>query len=153
MSEPVLREETMPNRLTPAPTRVLIQRVEEEIKRLPQVQILPVHIFAEGLYARQIRIPKGVMLTGRVHKKEHLNFLSLGDITVWTEDGVLRLQAPYVLVSRPGTKRIGYAWSEAVWTTVHAWHGSHDIEEVEAALLEPEQLLEVDPKTLLEVNS
>lgn len=87
---------------------------------MPQVEIPPRHYFAQGLYAREITIPAGTVLTGKVHAAEHLNIISQGDITVWTEDGMKRLQAPFCLVSRPGTKRVGFAHTDTVWTTIHA---------------------------------
>jgi hypothetical protein len=85
-----------------------------------QIQIEPVHYFARGLYAREITIPKGTLLTGKIHLFEHINIISKGDISVLTESGVKRIKAPAAIVSRPGIKRIGYAHEETVWTTIHA---------------------------------
>jgi hypothetical protein len=90
------------------PTIEKIFRLEREMVKFEQLEILTTHYFSEGLYAREIFIPKGVLLTGKIHKTEHLNILSKGDITVWTEDGMKRLKSPYTLVSKPGTKRVGF---------------------------------------------
>lgn len=119
------------------PTLAQIQRCEQAIKALPPVVIEPTHHFAEGLYGREILIPAGTILTGKVHRGEHLNFLMKGEITVWTEEGMKRLQAPAVIVSKPGTKRIGYTHSDTIWITVHATH-ERDLERLEAELIEPE---------------
>lgn len=118
------------------PTLDKILRLEREMMKQEQVQIGPVHYFADGLYAREITIPKDTLLTGHIHRFEHLNIISKGDITVWTEDGMKRLQAPCTLISRPGTKRIGYAHEETVWTTIHACT-ERDIEKIEAELVIP----------------
>ena len=129
---PVERET---DQLPHKPTRASIMRLEREMLKREQVEIVPVHYFAEGLYAREITIPQGVLLTGKVHKSEHLNILSKGTITVWTEDGMKTLTAPATLVSRPGTKRVGWAHTEVVWTTVHATD-KQDLLEIEAELID-----------------
>jgi len=123
------------------PTREQIQRLEDEMRRLGvRVDIRTTHYFAEGLYAREIFIPKGCLLTGRIHRAEHLNIVSQGVITVWTEEGMKRVAAPFTMVSRPGTKRVGLAHEDTVWTTVHATRET-DIETLELQLVEPESLL------------
>lgn len=107
----------------------------EMIKAEPiQVQLEPVHHFADGLYARELLIPAGVLLTGKIHKHEHLNIISKGDITVWTEEGMKRIQAPFTVVSQPGMKRLGFAHSDTVWTTIHAVEG-RDMAELERLLV------------------
>ena len=85
-----------------------------------QIKIEPVHYFAPGLYAREITIPKGCLLTGKIHLFGHINIISKGDISVLTEDGPKRIVAPATLISAPGIKRVGYAHEETVWTTIHA---------------------------------
>ena len=82
---------------------------------------LPIrHSFAPGIYAREMFIPEGTLLIGKIHKHRHHNFLMQGSIIVLTEDeGVKLLQAPLMIVSEPGTQRIGYAVTDTVWTTVH----------------------------------
>jgi len=82
---------------------------------------LPIkHSFAPGIYAREMTIPEGSLLIGKIHKHRHHNFLMKGSIIVLTESkGVELLQAPLMVVSEPGTQRIGYAVTDTVWTTVH----------------------------------
>jgi quercetin dioxygenase-like cupin family protein len=126
------------------PTLEQIKRCEQAIaERLEPVEIEPVHYFADGLYGREITIPAGTVLTGKIHRGEHLNFLMKGDITVWTEDGMKRLQAPAVIVSKPGTKRVGFAHTDTVWVTVHASEET-DLAALEATLIEPEAAITTD---------
>ena len=82
---------------------------------------LPIkHSFAPGIYAREMTIPEGTLLLGKIHKHRHHNFLMKGSIIVLTEsNGEELLQAPLMIVSEPGTQRIGYAVTDTVWTTVH----------------------------------
>lgn len=94
--------------------------IEEEMKRHEQIEIPVRHIFSPGVYAREITIPAGTLLTGRIHKYEQLNILSGGEISVLTQDGMQRVKAPFTVVSPPGTKRIAYAHTECTWTTILA---------------------------------
>lgn len=126
--------------LQKVPTRAQIVRLENEMRKCEQLHIEPVHHFANGVYAREITIPAGTLLTGKVHKTEHLNIVSKGQITVWTEDGMKTVEAPYTIVSRPGTKRVGLAHTDTVWTTIHGTH-EKDLDRLEADLIESEDLL------------
>lgn len=101
--------------------REKVLSLEDKMReRADQIHIEPVHYFADGLYAREITIPKGTLLTGKIHLFEHINIISKGDISVLTEEGVKRIKAPATLVSRPGIKRVGFAHEDTVWTTIHA---------------------------------
>lgn len=123
--------------ITGVSVRDKILHLEEEMRKLPPLEIPPVHYFAEGLYAREITIPKGTVLTGKIHKTEHLNIVSKGEISVVTEDGNRRISAPCTFVAKPGTKRVGYAHEDTVWTTIHATK-ERDIEKLELELIAPD---------------
>ena len=97
-----------------------IALLEAEMLHHPQVDLSTTHTFGGGMYARTIHIPKGTLLTGEIHNFEHLNIISKGDISVLTENGAQRIQAPYIMASPPGTKRVGFAHEDTVWTTIHA---------------------------------
>ena len=78
------------------------------------------HTFTDGIYCRQITIPAGFLLTGRIHKHEHPNFLLKGRVSYLTEHtGVQIIEGPLFMVSKPGTKRLLYTHTEVVWTTIH----------------------------------
>src|SRR6185312_1526719 len=78
------------------------------------------HIFAPGTYAREVTLPKGAVVIGKIHRFAHINIISAGKVRVVTEDGALEFSAPYSFVSDVGTKKLVYAIEETVWTTVHA---------------------------------
>ena len=123
--------------LPKVPTRAQIVKLENELRKLQTFDIEPVHHFAKGIYARELTIPAGTIITGKVHRTEHLNIVSKGCITVWTEEGMKTVSAPFTMVSNPGTKRVGYAHEDTVWTTVHGTE-KRDLEELERELIEPE---------------
>ena len=117
------------------PTREQIIKLEQALKTLPQLEIQTNHYNVAGLYAREIHIPAGTLLTGKVHKAEHLNIVSKGEIIVWTENGMKRIKAPFVLPSYPGAKRVGLALVDTTWVTIHATDKT-DPAEIEAELIE-----------------
>lgn len=102
-----------------------VLRLERELGKMPQAELPLRHFFIKspipvtGGYARELTILKGVALVGRVHKHPCINIISKGDISVTTDQGVKRIQAPHTFVSPAGTKRAGYAHEETIWTTVH----------------------------------
>ncbi|AVR10305.1 SET domain-containing protein-lysine N-methyltransferase [Burkholderia thailandensis] len=101
-------------------TRDQVLALERQIQRMPPVDCPVRHYFAPGMAAREMTVPAGVVLTGAVHRHEHLCTISKGRIAVSTDDGMKVLSAPYTFVSRAGSKRVGYAIEETVWTTYHA---------------------------------
>lgn len=103
----------------PIQVRGGILELEKAMLKLPQIEMETVHHFAPGVYARELQIPAGTLLTGKIHKTEHINVVSAGDISVLTENGVKRIKAPFTFVSKPGTKRLGLAHTDTVWTTFH----------------------------------
>ena len=96
---------------------------------------LPVrHIFERGVYARELFIPKGVMLTGQIHKYPQINIMSRGDLAVLVGNRVTRLNGrngPIIIASPAGTKRIAYAHQDTVWTTILPTHLT-DVDAIEA---------------------
>lgn len=94
--------------------------IEAEMLKHEQIEIPVRHYFSPGVYAREITIPAGTLLTGRIHKYEQLNILSSGEISVLTHEGMKRVSAPFTVVSPPGTKRIALAHTECTWTTILA---------------------------------
>lgn len=81
------------------------------------VEIEPVIYSADGVYAREIFIPKGTALVGEIHMKAQINVVSKGKIRVATEEGVRTIEAPCTFVSPAGTKRAGFVLEDTVWTT------------------------------------
>lgn len=118
------------------PPLAKIMRLESEMAKLPQADFPVTHHFSDGIYAREIFIPKGSLLTGKMHATDHLNIISRGDISVLTENGIQRIKAPATIMARAGMKRIGYAHEDTVWTTIHGTHET-DLDRLEAALIIP----------------
>ena len=93
------------------------------------------HHFAPGAYGREMTLPAGLVVVGKIHKHAHINVISTGRVQVFTEqDGVLELAAPCTFVSSPGTKRVVHVLEETVWTTVHATDKT-DLAEIEREVI------------------
>lgn len=101
------------------------------------------HYFAEGVYVRSLHIPKGVCVVGKIHKTEHMCFLMKGSLLVATEDGEKIVTAPHIVVSPPGTKRLGLALEDTLWVNIHPTY-EKDLAKIEEQFIEPETELALD---------
>ena len=130
-----------------------ILSLEQSIAKAEQIEMTVNDYFSEGLYTRELLIPKGTVLTGRVHKTKHINLILKGDISIATEDGVKRIKAPYIFVAKPGTKKAGYAHEDTIWVNAHATD-SENIDEIKEEFTTEthEQFLEYVKNKLLEVD-
>jgi hypothetical protein len=116
-------------------SREMIRAFEDELLKLPQLEMDLFHEFPDKLYARTIFIPKGVAMTTKVHRFECYNVISQGDVSVRSLEGVYRYVAPFMMVTKPNTKRALYAHEDTVWTTVHPNEDNcRDIVELERRL-------------------
>ena len=90
-------------------------------------------------YAREMFIPKGTLIIGKIHRHQHLNFISKGKVKVMTEFGEKYLEAPCTFVSEVGLKRAVYAEEDTLWTTVHLTEHGHedDLEKIETEVIAP----------------
>lgn len=102
-----------------SPMRDRVFRLEAEVRKLPQVDCPVRNIFAPGIYAREMTIPKGVTATGAVHKTEHLSIITSGHCLLTTDDGVKELRAGALSVTKPGMKRAIFAIEDTVMITIH----------------------------------
>src|SRR6266403_3983736 len=100
-------------------TRDKVFAAEAYMREMPQLKLKVVHHFSKDVYARELHIPAGTMLTGEIHKFQNLNILSKGLMQVLTEDGIQAVEAPFTVVSPAGTKRIAYTLTDCFWTTIH----------------------------------
>lgn len=96
-----------------------IEQMEGMMLECPQVDIPVKSLFTNGMYAREITIPKGTLLTGRVHLFDYVDIMLSGDITVATPEGAKRFTGPNVFQGVSGRKRAGYAHEDTRWVTVH----------------------------------
>lgn len=96
------------------------------------------HHFTPGLYAREIFMPKGLLITTETHKTEHPFVVSKGRVLVYQENtGEWQaIEAPHFGVTKPGTRRLLLVVFDCVWTTFHAT-AETDVAKIETEILAP----------------
>ncbi len=132
-----------------APPQTLKERVDalqSEISKYPQYEPPTEHIFHGGMYCRQVWRPAGCLIVGKVHKKEHFYMIVSGTVKITTDDGVQTITGPFLLCSKPGTKRAVYAETDALCMTIHRVE-SDTVEEVES------ELVEDDPNSMFTIGN
>lgn len=101
------------------------------------------HVFAPGCYAREITMPAGTVVIGKIHRHAHVNVVSAGKVRVLTEYGCEEFCAPYTFVSQPGIQRMVLILEDTVWTTVHITDKT-DLAEIEREVIaESHDLIEL----------
>lgn len=133
-------------------TRERIMELERLSAGEPQVKCPLRHIFANGLYARELFIPAGTCAVGKIHRHEQITMV-LGDITLVTPgEPPRRISSCEPFTSPAGIKRAVYAHVDTFITTFHPNPDDlRDVDALEAALIAPSfAALESDVVELLE---
>src|SRR4030042_1780388 len=122
LMEQVIEKVTLlPNSLK---IRNLTAEVEERLKELPgaligdspeYLAVCPLkHSFADGMYIREIFLPKGMLFVTKIHKFTHPYFMLKGDCSVLTEEGPVRIKGPFSGITNAGTKRIIFTHADTI---------------------------------------
>lgn len=129
--------------ITPENTEAKIYSAEKYLATLPQAEIEPEHVFADGLYSRKLFIPKDHWITGKVHKQSDLNIVVFGAMKILTKNGFKEVQGGDQFAGSAGIKQMGYAYEDTLWITVHHTHLT-DLDEIDKELFEDND----EPKVL-----
>ena len=120
-----------------------IHNFEDLLIPHPKIELIPTHYFCEGLYVRELFIPKDTLLTGKKHRHEHIAIISKGILRTVTKEGLEEIHALRTMVVSAGTKRALYAITDVIWTTIHDNPtNERDMDKLEELFIEPEQPLE-----------
>ena len=114
-------------------SRERVKRLEDEVRKLPQVELPTDHYFADGMYARVVTQDANVLVVGKTHKREHFLIIAKGSLMI----GQTKVCAGMVFVSKPGAKRALYALENCVYMTVHRTK-KRNLDKIEAQLIEPQ---------------
>lgn len=129
-------------------SREQIDRLQAEMVKMPQAELVTEHFFSPGMYCRRVFRPAGTLIVGKVHKEPHFFLCAKGEIIAWTENGMKKLQAGDVVESKPGTKRVTLATQDSIGITIHKTDKT-DLDEIEAELIEPDDLALFDSSNKL----
>lgn len=127
------------NEIAQAPSwRDKVKFLMKEFAACPQAECPLKHYFAPGVYIREIFMPAGSIVIGKIHKTEHFNIIQQGKLKILHDDYTNTvLTAPHTFVSKPGIQKVLYILEDTVWSTVHLTE-ERDLERLEAALIEPD---------------
>ena len=115
-----------------------VQALQNAISQLPQYEPETKHTFHAGMYCREVWRPAGVLVVGKIHKKEHFYLIVSGTVAITTDEGVKSVTGPHLLCSTPGTKRAVYAETDALCMTFHVVDAK-TIEDAEQELVEEDE--------------
>jgi len=138
----------MPN----VPTREQIDKLQSEMVQMPQAELETEHYFSGGMYCRKLTRPAGTLIVGKVHKKDHFFLCAKGEIIAWSEGGMKHLYPGDVICSKPGTKRVTLAITDAIGITFHKTNKTN-LDKIEKELIEPDELALFDSNNQLKVQA
>jgi hypothetical protein len=97
-----------------------IVRLQDELLKMEQADIVTEHTFAPGIYERKIIVPPWCVLTGAPHKTNYKVRLEKGTIAVNVGAEVKILTAPLEFDASAGEQRVGRVFDEeVVWVDVY----------------------------------
>lgn len=111
----------------------LVERMGSQM----QVECPLKHYFAPGVYLREIFMPAGSVVIGKIHKTEHFNIIQKGRLSLIGEGESHVLEGPCTFVSKAGVQKVLYIHEDTVWSTVHLTT-ERDLERLESDLIEPD---------------
>lgn len=129
-----------------------IMRLQKAMLEMPQTELETVHYFADGMYCRAVIRPKGTLIVGKVHKKEHFYIVAKGSVEVASDTETTIHHAGEVLVSTPGTKRAVLALEDSICMTVHRTDKT-DLDEIEKEIVEEDSTALFDSRNKLKALS
>lgn len=132
------------------PTREEIDRLQKELSVMPQAELETEHYFSGGMYCRKLTRPAGTLIVGKVHKKDHFFLCAKGEIIAWSEGGMRHLYPGDIICSKPGTKRVTLAVTDAIGITFHKTNKTN-LDKIEKELIEPDELALFDSANKLKV--
>jgi len=117
-----------------------IARFSEQLQEISGVAIhhtkemeeqFPVnHNLKNGMYTREVLMPKGTLVVSFIHKQDHPSFFMKGSMSILLDDGhVKHIKAPMTVFTETGTQRVAYMHEDCVWACVY----KTDAETVEEA--------------------
>jgi quercetin dioxygenase-like cupin family protein len=99
-----------------------------------EVDLGEVHSFSDGLYAKQVTIPKGYVAGQHAHTYSHLSILAKGKVIVRTDNTKKVYEAPACMEIIAGVHHAVEALEDCVWYCVHATNET-DVDNIDKVLV------------------
>lgn len=111
--------------------------IQDQVAQLPQVEIPIFHHFAPNIYMRQMEVVAGTLMVTKMHKTEHFLIVLKGSATILDSNGLMHVQAPQIIKTQIGTKRVIYFHEDSTWLTTHPTNET-DLNLIEDQLIVPD---------------
>ena len=117
-----------------------LEDLEKELLKFDQVEAPVTHNFADGVYVRELFIPKDSLIIGKRHRFETCNIVLKGEISIYMGPDlpVKRLKAPCIFNSQPGVKKMGYTHEDTIFLNVHPTE-ERDLDKIEEQFIISEE--------------
>ena len=125
----------------------LIPILESGIAEYEQVDLKVTNTFSEGVYVRELEIPKGTLIEGKRHRKSCINMLIKGKMLISDGKDEYEVTAPFIANADALTKKFGFALEDSIWINIHNT-SSTDLDEIEKEMIitESEYLAMIEHK-------
>jgi hypothetical protein len=78
------------------------------------------HHIKDGLYTRELFMPKGSLVVSFIHLTNHPSFFLKGEMSLLIDTGeIKRIKAPMVVQTEAGTQRVAYMHEDCIWSCVY----------------------------------
>lgn len=123
--------------------------MQDLIGQAPAVPMPVQDHFAPHIYVREIFMPAGTFVVGKMHKTEHFNIITQGIVRlIHDDDSITEVSAGDVFTSKLGVKKVLYIVEDTRWLTVHPTD-SVDPKILEYELIIPEESIRDSDGNLL----
>ncbi len=107
-----------------------------------------VHHIKDGLYTREVFMPKGSLVVSFIHLTNHPSFFLSGEMSILMDNGdITRIKAPMKIMTEIGTQRVAYMHEDCRWVCVYRTD-KETVEEAEKEIY-TENYLELPPHIIL----
>lgn len=96
-----------------------VVNVQEKVAQLPQLDIPVFNYFAPNIYMRQMDAKAGTLMVTKMHKTEHFLIILKGSASVLDNGELVHFEAPQIIKTKVGTKRVIYFHDDSSWLTAH----------------------------------
>lgn len=115
-----------------------LQKLIEIVGKQPQVECTLVNSFGDGLYMRELHMPKDSLIVGKRHRNKTMNILVKGTLILNDGKDIYEVSAPYMFESEARTRRILYTLTDCIWLNCHPTNTT-DLDELEKEIVLPEE--------------
>lgn len=114
-----------------------IEQIEAAMLGYEQMDCPVVHKFGEGIYIREVVMPRGIIAIGHRHRVPCYNQMLQGKVAMVENGAVSVIEGKVAFAGKAGERKVGYVIDTVVWQNIWANPDNcRDIEKLEARYLD-----------------